>query len=185
MPPKAPRGTLFPTRGAVGAGGSQLGSGWQVIALWTRTGALAGRPETPARARGFGNPGWRHGSGPGCAWSPRTGSSARALVRDSLFVGGRANQTCAWREKRVVRRGSRWRYWVRDQFDACLTFFANRVRARGGASRCPGGVINPAADPAAAAEQREPVLQHLSGPSPCGNVVATRQRAHELLWHGG
>ena len=87
--------------------------------------------------------------------------------------------------KGVVRRGSRRRYWVRDQFDACLTFFANRVRARGCASRCPGGVINPAADPAAAAEQREPVLQHLSGPSPRGNVVATRQRAHEPLWHGG
>lgn len=39
--------------------------------------------------------------------------------------------------KGVVRRGSRWRYWVRDQFDACLTFFANGVRARGGASRAP------------------------------------------------
>lgn len=39
--------------------------------------------------------------------------------------------------KGVVRRGSRRRYWVRDQFDACLTFFANRVRARGYASRAP------------------------------------------------
>lgn len=76
------------------------------------------------------------------------------------------------------------RYWVRDQFDADLTTFPNRVRARG-REPCPRDVISRAAEPAAASEQRQPVLQHLPGPSRRGNVVATRQRGHEPLWHGG
>lgn len=92
--------------------------------------------------------------------------------------------TASMIEKGVVGRGLRWRDWVRDQFDADLTIFPNRVRARG-REPCPGGVISRAAEPAAASEQRQPVLQRLPGPSPRGDVVATRQRGHEPLWHGG